>query len=51
MFEDIRMAKDGFDWFFSEINEADLWGDAMEHTHRPGLNVLVEVSLGNWETS
>jgi len=31
------MAKDIFDRYLSEINEAYLRGDATEHTHRPGV--------------
>ncbi|MBN2272435.1 MAG: hypothetical protein JXN61_17620 [Sedimentisphaerales bacterium] len=40
------MAKDVFDTYLSEINEAYLRGDATEHTHRPVLKGLVE-ALGD----
>jgi len=36
------MAKDVFDRYLSEINEAYLRGDATEHTHRPALKGLIE---------
>lgn len=35
------MAKDVFDGYLSEINEAFLRGDATEHTHRLVLKALV----------
>jgi len=38
------MAKDVFDEYLSEINEAYLRGDATEHTHRPALETGIEVA-------
>ena len=40
------MAKDDFDTYLGEINEAYLRGDATEHTHRPALKKLIE-TLGD----
>jgi len=36
------MAKDVFDTYLSEINEAYLRGDATEHTHRAALKGLIK---------
>jgi len=36
------MAKDLFDVYLEQINEAYLRGDATEHTHRPALKALIE---------
>ncbi len=40
------MAKDVFDRYLDQVNEAYLRGDATEHTHRPALKGLVE-ALGD----
>ncbi len=44
------MAKDAFDKYLGEINEAWVRGDATEHTHRLALKGLIE-ALGDKVTA